>query len=139
MKNVHEPQRRLAAGWPYPVPPRFRGASLLTAAIIASAALVNGCISTHETVREEPERLKVEFENDRAARLFYEALDRMPEAHGRRESETKFEIPVVLSVSRKVVLSENAAFNKAVRQCDTNQDGKITEQEARIFAEQQSH
>jgi len=36
-----------------------------------------------------------------------------------------------------VVRSENAAFNHAVRRCDTNQDGKITEQEARIFAEQQ--
>jgi len=114
-----------------------RGASVLTAAFLASVALLNGCITTHETVREEPERLKVEFENDCAARLFYEAFSRTPDAHGRRESETKFEIPVVLSVSRTVVRSENAAFNHAVRRCDTNQDGKITEQEARIFAEQQ--
>lgn len=127
------------AGWPHPEPQRRRGAPLLKVALIASVALVSGCITTHETVREEPERLKVEFENDRAARLFYETLSRMPEARGRRESETKFHIPVVLSVSRTVVVSENAAFNRAVRLCDTNQDAKITEPEARILAEQQGH
>lgn len=47
----------------------------LTALLLtALAALGAGCISTKETVYREEARLKVEFENDTAGRLFYEAV-----------------------------------------------------------------
>jgi len=128
-KHTSKPGRRLAAGLP--------GASLLAAIVCASAILVSGCITSRETVRKEPERLKVDFENEEASRVFHEVLNRMPYAHGRHESETKVHIPVVLSVSRKVVVSENVAFNKAVRRCDANRDGMITVHEAHVFAERQ--
>jgi len=44
-------------------------------------------------------------------------------------------VPVVFKHKRHVVEGESIAFNQAVRRCDTNGDGRITEQEARIFAE----
>jgi hypothetical protein len=43
---------------------------------------------------------------------------------------------VVFDHKRRVVEGESVAFNHAVLRCDTNGDGRITELEARIFAEQ---
>jgi hypothetical protein len=94
-----------------------------------------GCIHSNQTVYNNPDRLKVEFENDTAARLFYETLSKSHPVSSRHESDTTVEIPVVFANHRHVVDGENVAFNEAVRQCDTNQDGKITEQEARIYSE----
>jgi hypothetical protein len=92
-----------------------------------------GCITHNETVYRNPDRLKVEFESDAAARIFYEALSKTgPQAAS--ESNTTVEIPVIFEHHSHVVQGENVAFNNAVLQCDTNQDGKITEMEARIFA-----
>ena len=105
--------------------------------LVLTVALLNaGCISTERTVYQEPERVKVEFENDAAGRLFYEALSKMESRHDRNESRTSISIPVVFEHKHRVVDGENVAFNQAVRRCDTNGDGRITEQEARIFAEQ---
>ena len=42
--------------------------------LLAAAGLPTGCIHHHETVYRDVERVKVEFENDTAGRLFYEAL-----------------------------------------------------------------
>ena len=110
-----------------------RGMSGLALAI---AALNTGCISTEKTVYQEQDRAKVEFENDTAGRLFYEALSKLQSRHGRSESKTEVSIPVVFDHKRRVVEGESVAFNHAVRRCDTNGDGRITELEARIFAEQ---
>jgi hypothetical protein len=98
-----------------------------------TALLVVGCIHTNETVVKDEGRLPVEFENDGAARLFYEALSRMPGAGDKTESHTEVSLPVLFSHEHKVVRGPNVAFNEAVRRCDTNQDGRITESEARIF------
>jgi len=94
-----------------------------------------GCISTHETVYREQERVKVEFENDAAGRIFYEALSRQRPAHERTETDTQISVPIVFKHKRHVVEGESTSFNHAVRRCDTNRDGRITEQEARIYAE----
>ena len=94
-----------------------------------------GCITHHETVYSDAPRTKVEFENEQAGRMFYEALSRMPHAHQRQESKTEVSIPFVFDHEQRVVSGENQTFNEAVRQCDTNGDGKITETEARIFSE----
>ncbi len=103
--------------------------------ILSLAALLgSGCIHTHDTVVRDESRLPVEFENDAAARVFYEALSRMPGAHERTENRTEVELPLIFSHEQKVVRGANTGFNEAVRRCDTNQDHRVTESEARIFA-----
>ena len=108
--------------------------------IVAAGTLVSGCIgplfSRNTTVYRDVDRTRVEFESDAAARLFYETLSRNPKVHKRSESKTQVHIPVVYSQSRTVVPGRNLEFNEAVAACDTNKDGKITELEAKIFANQ---
>jgi len=104
------------------------------AASLAFASLNTGCISTTKTVYNEPERLKVEFENDTAGKMFYEALSKSPRSN-RSESKTDISIPIVFEHKHQVIEGTNVAFNDAVRRCDTNGDGKITELEARIYSE----
>ncbi len=104
--------------------------------LLGTVALITaGCIHHKETVYRDVDRVKVEFENDTAGRMFYEALSRAPSNRGKRESKTDVSIPIVFSHSSETVTGENFAFNDAVRRCDTNQDGLITETEARLFAE----
>ncbi|MEQ2005585.1 MAG: hypothetical protein ABMA26_02205 [Limisphaerales bacterium] len=113
-------------------------ADLLRLTLVAAlAASLTACISSRETVYRETERVKVEFENDAAARIFYEAFTKSPESRQRNEKTTTFTIPVLIHTQRTEKDSENTAFNSAARRCDTNADGKITEQEARIYAAQQ--
>ena len=109
---------------------------LLSLTVVTGALLVTGCISHEETVYRDEPRAKVEFENDTAGRLFYEALSKSPKSGRHSESDTEVSLPIVFSHKQKVVGGENIAFNDAVRRCDTNADGRITEQEARIFASQ---
>jgi hypothetical protein len=107
----------------------------LLATILCGATLC-GCISNEQTVYRDVERTKVEFENETAARIFYEALSKQPATNAKQESTTEVCIPVVFSHKRHVISGNNLIFNEAVKRCDTNQDGKITELEAKIFAEQ---
>ncbi|HAV63853.1 MAG TPA: hypothetical protein DCY13_15995 [Verrucomicrobiales bacterium] len=103
--------------------------------VIVAAVCAAGCIHHKKTVYRDVERMKVEFENDTAGRLFYEALSKTPTHRSDRESKTDVSIPIVFSHSTETVTGRNVAFNKAVELCDTNKDGRITEQEARIFSE----
>src|SRR5580765_1860249 len=93
----------------------------------ACAAAFTGCITHESTVVHDVDRTPVEFENDAAARLFYETLSKMPSRGDRAESTTEVDIPVVFEHKRHVVTGPNTAFNRAVAKCDTNKDGKITE------------
>ena len=102
----------------------------------ACGLLLAGCITHEETIVHDGDRVRVEFENDAAGRIFYEALSKMPDPQQRSESTMEINIPVLLEHKRHVITGPNAKFNEAVAECDTNKDGKITEQEARIFAEQ---
>jgi hypothetical protein len=104
----------------------------LAAGILAGT----GCVSTEKTTYRDEARVKVEFENDTAARLFYETLSTSPSGTGKTESNTEVSLPVVFKHKERVVQGESIAFNTAVRRCDTNADSKITELEARIFAGQ---
>lgn len=101
--------------------------------------LLCGCITHHSTVVRNVERAPVVFENDTAARIFYEALSKMPASRHQTESTTKIDIPVVFENERHVVTGPNTTFNEAVSECDANKDAKITEVEAKIFAEHIAH
>jgi hypothetical protein len=109
--------------------------SLLSLSCAVAVFCLAGCVSTDQTVYREEERAKVEFENDTAGRVFYEALSKMRGERGRTESKTEISVPVVFNHKRRVVEGESLAFNQAVCRCDTNRDGRITEQEARLFAD----
>lgn len=98
-----------------------------------------GCITHKSTVVRDVPRTNVVFENDTAARVFYEALSKMPQAKYQSESTTEINIPVIFENERHVVTGPNAAFNAAVAECDSNHDGKITELEAKIFAQRFAH
>ena len=104
---------------------------LLSIAVLA--LLGTGCIHTSETVVHDEPRTPVEFENDTAGRLFYEALSRRS-TRTREESSTEVSLPIVFEHKVRTVRGPNTDFNEAVSHCDTNHDGKITEAEARIFA-----
>lgn len=103
--------------------------------VLFVASLAAGCIHTSRTEVRDETRTAVEFENETAGRLFYEALSRRPERRSREESSTKVSLPIVFSNEHKVVSGPNRAFNQAVRECDTNHDAKISEQEARIWVD----
>ena len=101
----------------------------------AFGLLVSGCINHNETVTRDVERLPIQFENDAAARLFYEALTKDTGHRSRTESTTEVSLPIIFEHKEKTVTGPNGAFNDAVMMYDTNKDGKITEQEARIYSE----
>jgi hypothetical protein len=105
--------------------------------IVASGAalLLAGCITHEETVYNDVSRVPVTFENDAAARIFYETLQDFQCGKTGTESKTEVSLPIIFDHKRRVVSGGNAAFNEAVARCDTNKDGKITEAEARIFQE----
>ena len=101
--------------------------------LAAVAIALTGCISHEETIYTDSERVPVAFENERAGRLFYERLSK----HGgneKEQSKTDISIPFVFAHKQRRISGNNARFNEAVRQCDTNRDGLITEVEAGIFS-----
>lgn len=110
-------------------------AKTVRSASLLAVLLATACINTEETVVQDAERVKIEFENDKAARLFYETLSGN-DRNRQSESKTEVHVPFVFSHKHKVIRGENSKFNDAVRRCDTNQDGKITEAEAKIFWDQ---
>ena len=103
-------------------------------ATAAVAGMLAGCISHEDTTYHDVARVPVEFENESAGRIFYEALSKMQPARA-TESKTDVSIPVVFESKHRQVTGPNVAFNDAVGRCDTNQDRKITELEAKIFAQ----
>ncbi len=105
-----------------------------TTFLLAAAVLgLNGCIHTQKTTYRDEARMLVEFENDAAARIFYETLSNTRSS--RSESSTEVSLPIIFEHKERVVQGESTAFNNAVLRCDTNRDGKITEAEARIYSE----
>lgn len=110
--------------------------SLASSLLLASAFIFSGCISNETTVVRDIERTPIEFENENAGRIFYEALSKKSHNYSRSETTTTFELPIIFDHKRHVVTGPNSSFNDAVAICDSNKDGKITETEAKIFAGQ---
>lgn len=109
--------------------------TILSTCVLVVVFAGSGCISSEKTVYRDVERAKVEFENDTAGRLFYETLSKTSVRQHRSESKTEVGLPIVFHRKVRTVDGDNFVFNSAVRQCDSNGDGKITEQEARIFSQ----
>jgi len=105
-------------------------------ALAVMGASLCGCITHNSVVYHDVERVKVSFESDAAARLFYETLSRNPTNQRYSESTTTVSLPIVFQHEQKTVPGPNMKFNDAVAICDSNKDGTITELEARIFANQ---
>lgn len=100
-------------------------------AAICSLAFA-GCITHKSTVVRDVPRVNVSFENDDAARIFYDAFSKM--SYTKTESTTEVDMGII-DDQRHVMTGPNAAFNQAVAECDANHDGMITAQEATIFAD----
>lgn len=115
----------------------FKRMTVQSAMLAGAAVLIMtaGCVHTEKTTYRDEARVSVEFENDAAARLFHETLQKAPPKAGRTESNTEISLPVVFRHKERVVQGDSVVFNEAVRRCDTNADGQITEREARIFSE----
>ena len=103
-------------------------------ALTALCLAFTGCITRKTVVYQDAERVKVEFESDAAARLFYETLNQNPSAGRYSESTTTVSIPFLLQNEQQTLAGSNVKFNDAVAVCDSNKDGKVTELEARVFA-----
>ena len=102
---------------------------LLSFALLAGA----GCVSYQETKTPDVMRTQAAFASDKAARLFYEAFTAAGDAGRKTERET-CTLLFFTYTKTGTVPGPNALFNEAVRFCDTNADGQITEVEAEIFA-----
>jgi hypothetical protein len=100
------------------------------------AVVLTGCITHKSVVYQDVERVPVSFESDAAARLFYETLSRNTGNRRYSESTTTISLPIIFENEQKTVAGPNVRFNEAVATCDSNRDGKITELEARVFANQ---
>lgn len=104
--------------------------------LTAVGLLLPGCITHKSVVYQDVERVRVEFESDAAARLFYETLSRSSPSRRHSESTTTVSLPIVFEHEQKSVAGPNVKFNDAVATCDSNKDSRITELEARIYANQ---
>ena len=96
-------------------------------------ACAPGCVtlfSKVDVVRAEEARKPVQFENAAAGASFAATLKKCDGNVG----GAYVGVPFVTLYSRQKSLSESARFNDAVARCDTDQNGTITEAEAKIFA-----
>jgi hypothetical protein len=107
--------------------------SLATVLILTAALLTQtGCIISQTTSYKDVERAKITFASERAGRLFYETLARMP-IKDRPESRRAV-VLVVFNATHRTITGPNRHFNAGVERCDSNGDGTITDEEAQIFA-----
>jgi len=102
---------------------------LLSFALLAGA----GCVSYQEPKTPDVMRTQVAFASDKAARTFYEAFTAVGDTGRKTERET-CTLLFFTYTKTGTVPGPNVLFNEAVRFCDTNGDGQITEAEADIFA-----
>lgn len=113
--------------------PRARLAA--TALAVVSLGLVPGCLtlfSKTEVVRGEESRRPVKFECAQAADDFHWAMKFKTKAS---MGGAHVGVPFITLYSRDRQLSDAAHFNDCVSRCDTDQDGTITQAEARMFKE----
>jgi len=106
-------------------------------AVLAVALLLAGCISTSKTEYIDEQKVAVSFESNRAEKLFFEGMAKnkgLIASVGRPQEKTHVSLILINVSEQKVTSGPNRDFNQAVRFCDTNHDGVITEHEAEMFA-----
>ena len=102
-------------------------------ASIAALVVLPACVHQESNVVKDSERAKVEFENEAAARNFFDGMQKGGFSTKQTTSTTKFELPIIFEYRKNVTSGANSGFNRAVQLCDSNKDGKITELESKIF------
>lgn len=107
----------------------------LLIAALGMGSLFSGCITSSHTTYVDAERVKVSFASDKAGKLFYETLSKLPESNQREESRKGVHLILINVDSREVKGGTNRNFNRAVELCDTDRDAVISEAEAEIFSE----
>jgi len=101
----------------------------LTVLLIVSI-LASGCIGVSRRVEtSEENRLQIGFENSEAARLFY--LSMLKPKPYMSDQSILFAFPFAIGI--EWVLHETEWYNHQVRRADIDQDGQISEQEARVL------
>jgi hypothetical protein len=97
-----------------------------------------GCLinsGSEKVVESDAKRLKVDFETEDGLSTFQRTVRQRYEAGGGVVGTSGFAIPFVVAVGEKRVLSENAYYNGEVAKADANGDGKISDAEARAYAQ----
>jgi hypothetical protein len=97
-----------------------------------------GCLinsGSEKVVESDAKRLKVDFETEDGLSTFQRTVRQRYEAGGGVVSKTGFAIPFVIATGEKRVLSENAFYNGEVAKADANGDSKISDAEARAYAQ----
>lgn len=121
-------------GFDSALPISVRALTVTAAVSLASTGcLINS--GTEKVVEPDAKRMKVEFESEEALMSFQKTVRQRYQAGGGVVSSTGFAIPFVIAAGEKQVLSENAFYNGEVAKADVNDDGVISDVEARAYAE----
>jgi hypothetical protein len=107
-------------------------------AAAAAVALCGGCLinsSNEKVVQPDAKRVAVDFESEQALATFQKAVAARYAGDGGVVSRSGFAIPFVIGASEKRVLSENAFYNAQVVKADADGDGRLSEAEARVYAQ----
>jgi hypothetical protein len=104
---------------------------LVVAACLSLCA--GGCLTIYsktEVIRGDEARRPIRFESALAAHHFNTHM----EDQSAQLAHSHLSLPFVTFYSRQQVLSDNAFFNDQVGKCDTDQDGVISLEEAKVYA-----
>lgn len=91
-----------------------------------------GCVTTGVVKNEQ--RDSVRFASATGAQIFYEAYITKNYTHP-MGSGPSFAVGAPLPYRHHVYSTDNVYFNAAVRSADTNHDGVISDEEARVYAD----
>lgn len=115
-------------------PMQLRGLLFLAAGTLVATSA--GCLimaDGERIVRDEEERLPVEFESEQGLIDFQTAVRRRGTPGARYEGEGSFMIPLIIAVDQTRILSQDAFYNDQVRAADVNRDGTLSDAEVTAY------
>lgn len=105
--------------------------------IVSSMILSSGCaiIHSYEEVRRNEQRIGIKFESEKAAKLFNEAFSSIERRLGAKNlpDSTRVDLILITLYRKQRKLSDNAFYNDAVNEADTDGNLIVTEDEALRF------